>query len=285
MLRRLGHGGQADIFLAWDEHRRQRVAVKSQFPRTFESTTEYASLALPLEDELGRLRFMADLPGIPRVLGDGHYGRSGRRYIVMELVEGSTIASWISAHQPVSKPAAASVIGQLCEILDGVHTKGHVHRDVTSNNTMVRPDGKVRLLDVGISVTAGELNALPCGSPGYAAPEQYDRTAALTPQADVFALGAMLFAMSVARLPYHGLEQPLARSTPAFPKGFRAEMDEPLRSLGLAMVSVDPRDRPDGVAEVLRYLRPMLPALGTPVSPKATRPDPTTPYRLGFQLP
>ncbi|QLE74414.1 serine/threonine protein kinase [Streptomyces rectiverticillatus] len=285
VLQRLGRGGQADIFVARDEHRRQNVAIKSQFPRTFESTTEYASLAFPLEEELDRLKFMATVPGIPKVLGHGHYGRSGCRYIVMELIEGSTVSSWIRDHEPVQSAEAVSVIGQLCEILTRLHAKGYVHRDVTPNNTMVQPDGRVRLLDVGISVTAGEVNTYPGGSPGYAAPEQYDRSASLTPQVDVFALGAMLFAMTVSELPYTSLEHPLDHAAPAFPEDFSAEMHEPLRTLGLAMVSIDPRERPNGVAEVLRSVRPMLPVLGAPASPKASRPDPTTPYRLGFSVP
>jgi serine/threonine-protein kinase len=285
VLRKLGHGGEGEIFVARDEHRHRNVAIKSQFPRTFESTTAYASLALPLEDELERLRFMAKIPGIPEVLDDGQYGRSKGRYIVMELIEGTTVASWIADHGPVPAASAISVIAQLCETLHAVHAEGYVHRDVTPNNTMIQPDGRVRLLDVGISVIAGNLNGDPRGTPGYAAPEQYDRTAALTPQVDVFALGSLLFAMVVAQLPYSGLEGPPEGTIPAFPKHFRAEMPEPLRSLGLAMVSIVPQERPDGVAEVRRYLRPILPALGSPASPKATRPDPTAPYRLGLSVP
>ncbi|MEV7012246.1 serine/threonine-protein kinase [Streptosporangium sp. NPDC051022] len=285
MLRRLGQGGEGEIFVARDERGRRDVAVKTQFARTFESTTAYASAALPLEDELGRLRPMSNVPGIPEVLGDGYYGRSKRRYIVMELVDGVTIASWIIEHQPVPAAAAVSVVAQLCEILDGVHARGYVHRDVSPNNVMLQPDGRVRLLDVGISTGAGDINEDPRGTPGYAPPEQYDRTAEMTPQVDVFSLGALLFAMVVSRLPYSDLEGRPDSTTPAFPHDFRAEMPETLRSLALAMVSVDPRERPDGMTEVLRNLRPMLPTPGSAASSKATRPDPTTRYRLGSPLP
>lgn len=285
VLRKLGKGGEGEIFAALDEQRRCEVAVKSQFPRTFESTTAYASAALPMENELERLQFMRRVPGIPRVMGNGHYGRNRGRYIVMELVEGLTVESWITDHHPVPAAAAVSVVAQLCKILDSVHDEKYVHRDVTAKNVMMRFDGRVRLLDVGISGVAGDINDDPRGTPGYAPPEQYDRTAVLAPQVDVFSLGAMLFAMLGPELPYSSLEGPPNATTPAFPKGIRAEMPEPLRSLALAMVSVDPRERPDGVAEVLGYLRPMLPEPGSPASPKATRPDPTAPYRLGLSVP
>lgn len=285
VLRPLGHGGEGEIFVARDEHLRKDVAVKSQFRRTFESTADYSYFGKHLERELERLRFMSNVRGIPEVLGDGRYGWSERRYIVMELIEGITVASWINEHHPVPAVAAMSVVAQLCEILNGVHAERYVHRDVTPNNVMMQPDGRVRLLDVGISVPIGEENADPRGTPGYAAPEQYDPTSVLTPRADVFSLGAMLFAMTVSELPYSGRESPPDGTTPAFPNDFRAQMPEGLRSLALTMVSVDPYERPSGVAEVLGYLRPMLPKSGSPASPKATRPDPTAPYRLGLSGP
>ncbi len=225
---------------------------------------------------------MSNVPGIPEVLGNGRYGWSKRRYIVMELVEGITVASWINEHHPVPAAAAVSVVAQLCEILKGVHAERYVHRDVTPNNVMMQSDGRVRLLDVGISVPVGEVNADPRGTLGYAAPEQYDPASVLTPQADVFSLGAMLFAMTVSELPYSGRESPPEDTASAFPEDFRAEIPGTLWSLALAMVSVDPHERPNGVAEVLGYLRPILPTPGSASSPKATRPDPTAPYRLGL---
>ncbi|MEV8389814.1 MULTISPECIES: protein kinase [unclassified Streptomyces] len=284
VLRKHGRGGEGEIFVARDELHRREVAVKSQFPRTFESTTAYASAALPLEEELERLTFMRHVRGIPKVLGDGYYGRYRGRYIVMELIDGDTIASWITEHHPVPTAAAVSVVAQLSEILEGVNGEGYVHRDVCTKNTMLRPDGRVRLLDVGISGRVGDVNNDLRGTPWYAPPEQYDPAAILTPQVDVFSLGTMLFAMVGSELPYSDLEGPPDATTPAFPNGFRADMAEELRSLALAMISIDPRERPS-VTEVLGYLRPTLPALGSSVSPKATCPDPTAPYRLGLSLP
>lgn len=281
---KIGEGGEGEIFVAWDKKCLRKVVIKFQRTRTFESTDTYDGNGIAIREEYYRLKVMQDVPGIPRVFDKDSLGGK-REFLVMELVDGDTVASWINAHQPVPAAAAAAVIGQLCEVLGGLHAKKYIHRDVTPNNTMMQPDGRVRLLDVGISIIAGEPNDGPGGSPGYAAPEQYDRTATLTPQVDVFALGALLFKMVVARLPYSDQEPPIDGTAPAFPENFRAEMPEPLRSLGLAMVSIDPRERPNGVAEVMRYLRPMLPAPGAPASPKATRPDPTAPYRLGLLTP
>jgi eukaryotic-like serine/threonine-protein kinase len=281
ILRKLGQGGEGEIFIARDEERRCKVAVKSQFPRTFESTDTYTAAASPLEDELGRLNFMQNVPGIPQVLDNGHYGRYRGRYIVMELIEGDTLQEWIFNHHPVPLSAAVSAIAQLCEILKGVHHEGYVHRDVTPKNTMLQRDGRIRLLDVGISGVAGSPNDELRGTPGYAPPEQYDSQAPITPQVDVFSVGVLLFAMVATRLPYVHLEGPPEAMSPALRAAFRAELPEEVRDLALAMVSIDPQSRPDGVAEVLQRLPPR-PAFGSPPSPKATCPDPTLPYRLGL---
>ncbi|MFD4879181.1 serine/threonine-protein kinase [Streptomyces sp. NPDC058420] len=285
MTRKIGQGGEGEIFAAWDEELQQDVAVKLQPARAFVSTNTYAQDGEPIEQEYVRLKAMLDISGIPRVLDSGSFGRNRRQFLIMERVHGETIASWIGAHHPVPQDAAVSVIGQLCEILDELHGKGYVHRDVTPNNTMLEADGRVRLLDVGISVGSGERNDGPGGTDGYAAPEQHDRNAVLTAQADVFSLGAMMFKMVISELPYAGLEHPLDAAALPFPGRLQAKMPEQLRALGFAMIAVAPDERPNGVAEVLRRLRPMLPEPGSRASPKATRPDPTARYRLGSPIP
>lgn len=279
--RQIGEGAQGEIFVARDERLGRDVAVKVQLSRAFESSATHADWGKRIEAEHERLKSVAGVPGIPRVIDKGELGRNGSKFLVMELVDGVTVRSWIKAHEPVPTAAVVSVVAQLCDILDVLHTsKGYVHRDITAKNTMLRHDGQVRLLDVGISVVKGTINESLAGSPEYAAPEQADPTAVLTPQVDVFALGALLFEMAVSQLPYYALERPLDVSARPFPDDFGRWIPGPLRELGLAMVSLDPGERPDGMAEVARRLRPMLPAPGSPAPAKVTRPDPTVPYRL-----
>ncbi|MFD7904622.1 serine/threonine-protein kinase [Kitasatospora sp. NPDC059747] len=282
VVRKLGEGGEGEIFVARDIEIGRDVAIKLQPARTFESLATYADYGRYIDQEYRRMWDVLEVRGIPRIFDRGTFGRSDRQFLVMELVEGVTVAEWIADHEPVSALDAVSVIGQLCEILGRLHSKGYVHRDVTPNNTMIQYDGCVRLLDVGISVRAGGLNTAPGGSPGYAAPEQYDREAELTPQVDVFALGALLFRMVTGQLPYHPVEYPFDGTERAFPAGLRAVMPDALRSLGLAMVSLNPLERPRGVDELYGYLRPMLPELGSAASSKVTKPDPTAYYRRGL---
>ncbi len=279
VLRELGKGGEGELFVARDEYDRRDVAVKAQFRRFGQSLTEYSGEAEPLEEELARLVFMESVPGIPRVLGDGsHDGWGKRRYIVMELIDGATLRSWMGRHQPVLATDAACVVAQLCETLALVHER-YVHRDVTPNNVMIQPDGRIRLLDVGNSTDFSTPNYYPRGTPGYAAPEQYVLGAESTAKSDVFALGVLLFEMMTSTLPYSRVEGPPGETEPAFPNGLDSQMPEELKSLGLAMVAVDPRERPK-ISDVRGYLATWLPTFGSPRSPKAARPDPSAYFRL-----
>lgn len=279
LVRKLGGGAEGETFVAWDQVLQQKVAVKLQLARVVESTADYSSFGRDLTQEFGRLQTLLDIPGIPKVFDSGSFGRNGRKFIVMELIDGVTLDSWILDHHPVSTDAAVAVVGQLCVILGALHAKEFVHRDVTPKNTMLQPDGRVRLLDVGIAVAPGMVENDPRGTEGYGSPEQLIENSLVTPQADVFALGALLFKMVGPQLPYSGLEYPFEATAQPFPEGAPENVPEPLRALGLAMVAIRPDERPDGVAEVLRQLRPMLPQLGSPASPKAARPDPTSPWR------
>ncbi|MFE1320894.1 serine/threonine-protein kinase [Kitasatospora phosalacinea] len=281
VVRALDKGGMGEIFVGRDLAGGREVAIKLQTARMFETTGEYGDYGGDLSQEFNRMRDILDVRGIPRVLDEGKVGRSGRRFLVMELVNGVTAAQWIEDNLPVPRAAAVSVIAQLCEILGRLHAKQYVHCDVTARNVMIQCDGSVRLLDVGISVPVGEAQPDPCGSPGYAPPEQH-RGSELTPQVDVFSLGALLFQMLTGKLPYDGVEYPFDGTEQPFPGGLRAEIDKDLRALGLSMVSLDPLERPRAADELPEYLRRMLPAPGTCALPNATVPDPTAYYRHGL---
>ncbi|QMU68460.1 serine/threonine protein kinase [Streptacidiphilus sp. P02-A3a] len=269
-----------EIYFGRDLNLGKEVAIKLQTARTFESSTEYGEYGEGISREFHLMREILDVRGIPQVIDEGENGRSGRRFLVMELVDGVTAARWIEDHMPVPREAAVSVVGQLCEILGQLHERHYVHCDVTPKNVMIQSDGRVRLLDVGISVPVGEQHEWPCGSPGYAPPEQH-RGSRLTPQVDVFALGALLFQMLAGQLPYAGVEYPFDGTEQPFPGGLRAVIREDLLSLGLSMVSLAPRQRPRA-DELLGYLRPMLPPFRSATPPNATRPDPAAYYRRGL---
>jgi eukaryotic-like serine/threonine-protein kinase len=275
--RRLGSGMSGEIVAAWDSQRGQEVAVKLQHPRSFESTRSYSSLGLCIVEEAEIGESLSGIRGIPEVYRHGIH--LGRRYAAIELIDGVTLANVTEQRRPANSDTVAAVIGQLCEILEPVHARGVVHRDIKLDNVMVGHDGEVRLLDLGIAVRVDEdLSDFISGTPGYAPPEQYTGQK-LTPRADVYALGSVLFEMSVMSLPYAEQDGRPDRQVEPFRAGLLDTMHDGLRSLGLSMVAWNPADRPASVSEVLDVLRPMLPVPGSPRHPKAPRPDPAGWYR------
>ncbi len=272
----LGDGVSGETFSARDLDLERRVAVKMQGSRTFESATDYSYFAEEIEGEFRFGPSLFGLRGIPEFYESGTH--AGRRYMVMELVDGVTLESLVRQSRPVGRETVAAVIGQLCEILEPVHQRRIVHRDIKLENVMVGPGGAVWLLDFGIAVPADEKIDYPRGTVGYAPPEQYERRPLAT-QADIYALGALLFRMSVMLPPYAESGGRPDRRVEPFDPDRLTTMDPRLRVVGLSMISWDPADRPATVREVLEALQPLLPTTGSPPDPKAPRPDPARWYR------
>jgi serine/threonine-protein kinase len=272
----LGDGASGETFSAWDLELERQVAVKMQVSRTFESATEYSYSAAYIGGEFQVGHSLSGLRGIPKFYESGTH--AGRRYVVMELVDGVTLESLMRQSRPVGRETIAAVIGQLCDILEPVHQRRIVHRDIKLENVMVGPEGAVWLLDFGIAVPADEEIEYPAGTAGYAPPEQYEARP-LTTRADIYGLGALLFTMSVMLPPYaESGGRPDRRVEPFDPERLTT-IDPCLRSVGLSMISWDPADRPATVREVLEALRPLLPTAGSRRDPKAPMPDPTQWYR------
>jgi serine/threonine-protein kinase len=179
----------------------------------------------------------------------------GTYYLSMEYVEGATIAR-ILHDGPLAAELVAHLGAQVCDALDYAHGRfGILHRDITPRNIIVDSGGHARLLDFGIAGALGVVDLEVFGSPGYMAPEQARRKA-LTPAADVFSLGAVLYEAVTGREAFErtargslGPRPEFAQHDPVPPALARAIRD---------MLAPDPRDRPQGAAEVARQLRGFL---------------------------
>src|SRR5690606_15967056 len=132
-------------------------------------------------DRFGReARILASLrgPGLVEVYDYGQDSSSGRsvRYIVMELVEGTSLADVLDRRGPLGPEEALRYVAATAEVLAVAHGRGVVHRDVKPANLLIEPDGRLRLVDFGISLTDGAARlTLPggiLGTTSYVAPEQ-----------------------------------------------------------------------------------------------------------------
>src|SRR5690606_10694953 len=123
-------------------------------------------------------------------------------YLVMELVEGSSLAE-VLRRGPLPWPRAAALVSQVGSALAAAHRIGVVHRDIKPGNVMLTPTG-AKVLDFGIAAVVGRTGEAErlVGTPGYVAPERFDRTAPVQPASDVYSLGMLLHEAVLGRPPW-----------------------------------------------------------------------------------
>jgi eukaryotic-like serine/threonine-protein kinase len=263
----LGRGGMATVELAHDMELDRRVAVKRLF----------ASLA---DDAVFRQRFLREArmaaalshPNLVAVFDVGD--EDGLPYIVMEYVDGETLADLMQRTGPVAPDRAVDLLLQVCAGLQHAHSAELVHRDIKPQNLLVRSDGVVKIADFGIARTlqATQLTqaGTVLGTAAYLAPEQAAGEQ-VTPTADIYSLGAVGYELLTGRTPYEftsfadlSLQQ---REPPAPPSAASAE----LASLILRCLSFDPNDRPHSAAALAHELAQAPPDVTAPTEVLAPR--------------
>ena len=169
-------------------------------------------------------------------------------YLVMELVEGPTLAAYCSAG-PVHPGRVLEIGSQLGAALSYVHSRGLVHRDLKPANVLLGSDGRVRLLDFGVSVRPGPRTAGPGAeelSPGtapYLSPEQVRRRV-VGPPSDVYALGLVLLECLTGHREYAGDPVDCALARLDHPPVIPAHLPAPWPRLLTLMAAPEPADRP-----------------------------------------
>ncbi|WP_234506800.1 MULTISPECIES: protein kinase domain-containing protein [Thermus] len=240
----LGSGGMAEVWQALDERLGRRVAVKLLHPR-----------ALPPERErfLLEVRALSRLfhPGIVQVLDLGE--EEGRPYFVMELVEGGTFDRLGPFEEGPEGDRILLAAAQVMEALAHLHAQGILHRDLTPKNILLTKEGQPKVMDFGLAYLLQESRHLTrtgytLGTPTYMAPEQA-KGLPLTPKADLYSLGAVLYRTLTGRPPFEGendqavlyqhvYEEPKAPEAlnPAIPKGVGQAV--------LGLLAKHPEERP-----------------------------------------
>ncbi|HEY9373510.1 serine/threonine-protein kinase [Streptomyces sp.] len=277
----IGQGGMGQVWTAYDGRLDRRVAVKLLRPDHMAAATTANEIRRRFVREC-RVTAQVDHPGLVTVHDAG--SDADDLYLVMQYVEGADLADHLAEHDPYPWQWAVSVAAQLCAVLAAVHAVPIVHRDLKPRNVMVKPDGTVTVLDLGVaSVLDTDTTRLthtgsPIGSPAYMAPEQA-MGGAVGPATDLYALGALLHELLSGNVPFAGstalgvLHRHLYE--PPLPvRQIRPEVPEPLEALVLRLLAKDPRHRPSGAQEVYEHLVPLLPARGVPTGPL----DPTRPF-------
>ena len=195
VLERLGSGGMGVVIAAYDPDLDRRVAIKVLRPDGVLARSELREQMIREAQAMARLSH-------PNVVAVHEVGTVERVFfLVMELVEGGTLADWIASPRPWREVVAA-----LCAAgrgLAAAHAHGLVHRDFKPHNVLVGKDGRVRVTDFGVVGVAGTTDEIAAGTPAYMAPEQHVPVP-IDARTDQFAFCATLFEALYGRPPFAG---------------------------------------------------------------------------------
>ncbi len=201
LVRELGHGGMATVYLAHDEKHGREVALKVLHPR--------------LSALLGAERFLREIattarlnhPNILPLFDSGSV--NGLDWYVMPYFSGKTLKDRLAESGSLPIPEALRIFGDVASALDYAHREGILHRDLKPANILLQDDRAV-LADFGIALPLGEIGqrltetGFSLGTPEYMSPEQAAAERQLDARSDVYALGCVLYEMLAGEPPFAG---------------------------------------------------------------------------------
>ena len=206
----LGQGGFGITYLGIDELHKKKVAIKEFFPQgivtrniEYEDTVTVTLVGEKENYDKGKERFLKEAQtmamfskdkGIVKVLD--FFEINNTAYIVMEYLEGVTLKQYLRENKRIDAEDLVELLVPLIEALDEIHSQGLIHRDISPDNIMVLPDGRIKLMDFGAArdyTEFGEKSLSIVLKPGYAPPEQYQTHGVQGPWTDIYALCATMY--------------------------------------------------------------------------------------------
>ena len=202
ILATINRGGMAWVYKGLDLRTGKLVALKIPLAHCECDAGFYSRFQR--EEAIG---LTLDHPLIVKFVPSGV--KKSRPYIVMEYLEGQSLAAQLRQRAALPEAEAARIASRVCEALDYLHRNGVVHRDLKPENILLCKDGSIRILDFGIAksaqarrLTFGGLSS-PVGTPDFIAPEQLKGQRG-DGRTDLYSLGAILYLMTTGSVPYEG---------------------------------------------------------------------------------
>ncbi len=239
----IASGGMARVYRGRDSVLGRTVAIKVLAP-PLDSDPEFVARFR----REARAAAGLNHPGVVAVFDTGSDGDV--HYIVMEHVEGHTLAEIIRRDAPIPPERAAEIGMAVCDALSAAHEEGLVHRDVKPANVMVTPSGAIKVMDFGIARAATDTltrTGRMLGTAAYLSPEQA-RGRPADARSDLYSLGCVLYEMLTGKPPFGG-ESPVAVASrhvsedPEPPTGLNPEIPAALESVVLKALAKDPAAR------------------------------------------
>jgi serine/threonine protein kinase len=243
IIKKLGSGGMATVYLAEDQELGRRIAIKilnakhasdKQFVERFRRE---ASSAAGLSH-----------PNIVQIYDRGN--AEGTYYIAMEVIEGLSLKELLIERGPSPIPVAVNYARQILAALRFAHRNGVVHRDIKPHNVLVDEDGRVKVTDFGIArAGASEMTEVGSiiGTAQYLSPEQA-RGAPVDDRSDLYSVGVLLYELLTGEAPYNGdtpveIAMKHLSAVPEPPSAKRPEVPPELDSVVLRALAKNPEDR------------------------------------------
>lgn len=261
LIRKLGDGGMATVYLAEHPVIGSQVAVKLLHPALANDPSVVRRFYVE-----ARAAHQVAHPNIVQVLDLGMAPGIGL-YLVMEYVKGKTLAQHLHG-EPVPMEFAEAVLAQVCAALGSAHARGVVHRDLKPDNILVlegTASPSVKVADFGIAKLRDELGTGATragdlvGTPLYMAPEQVQGQA-VDARTDVYALGLVAYELAVGRRPFDGgpgtVMTAQLKEAPRPPRELRPELPAWWESAILRALAKAPEQRFPDAASFLAALRP-----------------------------
>jgi serine/threonine protein kinase len=275
---KVGSGGFATVYVGRNLQTNEIVAIKvlreeyTQEPRFVKRFRREAHLAQSLHH-----------PNMVRMLDYGV--EDGQHFLVMDYVEGKTVAQIIHERGPLPLDQALSIVTQTCQALDHASRAGIVHRDIKPHNLMVTPDGMVKVMDLGIAKGAALATMTQSGhfmgTPRYISPEMA-KGQKTDIRSDLYSLGIVLYEMLTGKVPFEA-ESPWAvlrdqiETVPRPLTALRRGLPAWLETVVAKALAKEPADRFQTPAEMLVALQ----AKRRVVTPAAVTPPPEAPTIAG----
>ena len=220
----LGQGGLGITYLGINELHEKKVAIKEFFPQgivtrniEYQDTVTVTFVGEKDNYEKGKERFLKEARTMAKFSKDegivkalDFFEINNTAYIVMEYLEGITLKQYLRENQRIVPEDLIELLVPLIESLDEIHSQGMIHRDISPDNIMVLPDGRIKLMDFGAArdyTEFGEKSLSIVLKPGYAPPEQYQTHGIQGPWTDIYALCATMYKCITGENPPDAIER------------------------------------------------------------------------------
>jgi eukaryotic-like serine/threonine-protein kinase len=261
IVRKLGAGGMADVYLAEDQELGRRVAIKILNDRHAADDSFVERFRREAKNAAGLSH-----PNIVSIYDRGT--AEGTYYIAMEYLDGRSMKELIVARGPAPIKIAIEYARQILGAIGFAHRHGIVHRDIKPHNVLIGPEGRLKVTDFGIARSGAsqmtEVGSI-IGTAQYLSPEQA-RGSPVDQTSDLYSVGVVLFEMLTGQVPFTG-DTPLEiamkhlSEVPTPPSELRPEVPHDLDLVVLRALAKDPADRYESAEEMSADLKRVLDGL------------------------